>query len=111
MVPTNAARQLATDGGWRQRLRDHPAPGILSRATAALAGGYALSTLGGILFAALLPLNRVESLTGGLLLSYPIYTAAFIWVFAARTAGRAWLGILVAVVLLAPWRWMLGGGS
>ncbi|MCC5858092.1 MAG: DUF3649 domain-containing protein [Ectothiorhodospiraceae bacterium] len=107
MAPTTA-RPLATDGGRRERLTRHPAPGILSRAMAALAGGYMLSTLGGILLAAALPLNRVESLTGGLLLSYPIFTATFIWVFAARSAGRAWLGILATAVLLAPLYWMLG---
>ncbi|MBM0107466.1 DUF3649 domain-containing protein [Steroidobacter sp. S1-65] len=69
---------------------------------AAILGGYALTALATMALAMNLPMSRAEASMAATLLSFPIYTCAMIWVFATRTAKRAWLGIgASAVVLMA----------
>ncbi|WP_244610040.1 DUF3649 domain-containing protein [Lampropedia puyangensis] len=77
---------------------------LVSRIVAALLGGYALAALTS-LAALALPLPRSEAALAGLLASFLVYATAAIWVFAARSAARAWLGLLALAVLLAPWVW------
>ncbi|MCC5810781.1 MAG: DUF3649 domain-containing protein [Ectothiorhodospiraceae bacterium] len=86
-----------------------PALGIASRVIAAIVGGFALANLGAILLAVLLPMARGEAVVTGVLASFAIYTAAVIWVFAARSAVRAWLGILGAAAICALVTWLLIG--
>ena len=43
-----------------------------------------------------------------------VYAGAVIWVFAVRSAWRAWAGLLVAALVLAPaawWTWGQGLGA
>lgn len=68
---------------------------ILSRAAAAVFGGYAFASVCTVLLSFLLPLPVVEAVLAASLFSFAIHTAAAIWVFAAPTAVRAWLGLLV----------------
>jgi hypothetical protein len=75
--------------------------GVASRAFAASIGGYALASAATALLSVLLPMPRVEAVVTATLLSILIYAGAVIWVFAARSAARAWLGIAAPTTLLA----------
>ena len=77
---------------------------LISRIVAAVGGGYALAALTSVAAVAL-PLAKTEAVLAGLLASFVVYTAAVIWVFAARSARRAWAGLLIAALplLLAAW--------
>ena len=48
-----------------------------------------------------------------MLASFAIYAGAVIWVFAVRSARRAWAGLLIAAVplLLAAWSVWAGGAA
>jgi hypothetical protein len=84
---------------------------LLSRLAAALFGGYALAVLTSVAALAL-PLGTVEAVLTGMQASFVVYAAAVIWVFAARSARRAWLGLaLAALPLLAAacWVWRVPG--
>lgn len=91
------------------RPKHHP-PGyrraVLSRGAAAIFGGYALATLLPLLLAEILPLPKAEAVMAGLLLSFTVYTVAAIWVFAVRTATRAWNGMLISTALCAALWWI-----
>jgi hypothetical protein len=77
---------------------------LLSRIVAALFGGYALASLTSVATVAL-PMSRNEAVLTGMQLSFVVYAIAVIWVFAVRSATRAWLGLLVVAIplLLAAW--------
>ncbi|GLC93106.1 hypothetical protein Tamer19_25140 [Cupriavidus sp. TA19] len=80
--------------GWRYRA------GVASRAVAAIAGGYALAALSTAALAVSLPLPRPEAVTAATLLSFAVYAAAAVWVFAVRNAWRAWAGLALPAGLL-----------
>ncbi len=69
---------------------------VAARAVAAIAGGYALAALSAAALSVALPLSRPEASLTGTLASFGAYACAVMWVFAARTALWAWLGLLVA---------------
>jgi len=77
---------------------------LLSRIVAALFGGYALAALASVAVLAL-PMSRPQAVLTGMLASFAVYAGAVIWVFAVRSALRAWTGLLVmaAPLLLAAW--------
>ncbi|CAO3432232.1 DUF3649 domain-containing protein [Azospirillum doebereinerae] len=77
---------------------------LLSRVAAALFGGYALAALASVAVLAL-PMSKPQAVLTGMLASFAIYAGAVIWVFAVRSALRAWTGLLVvaAPLLLAAW--------
>lgn len=85
---------------------------LVSRIVAALFGGYALAALTSVAAVAL-PMNRTEAVFTGMLLSFVVYALAVIWVFAVRSAWRAWAGLAVAAVplLLAAWPVWEGGAA
>ena len=70
--------------------------GVASRTVAAIVGGYTLSALVATVSAIYFPATRTEAAIFGMLASFVIYTVAVMWVFAVRTALRAWLGLLLA---------------
>lgn len=74
--------------------------GVASRAIAAIGGGYVLGALVAAAFALFLPMNRLDAALTGTLASFVVYALAVMWVFAARTAWRAWLGLLIPCALL-----------
>jgi hypothetical protein len=47
----------------------------------------------------------------GMLLSFAVYAAAILWVFAALTARRAWLGVLLPVGVCGALSWLLSRGG
>ena len=73
---------------------------IISLVLAATFGGYLLSSAVMIFIAAILPLSRADAVITSALLSFAVYTAAIIWVFAVKNAQRAWLGLLAATVII-----------
>ncbi len=84
---------------------------LISRIIAALFGGYALAALGSVAVLAL-SASKPQAVLSGMLLSFIIYTCAVIWVFAVRSAWRAWAGLVLAAIplLLAAWHvWSQGG--
>lgn len=74
--------------------------GVASRAVAAMFGGYALSALFAVSLALILPTRRDEAVVAGMVASIAIYAAAVVWVFAARNAASAWLGLALPALLL-----------
>ena len=85
-----------------------PGLSVLSRITAAAAGGYALAAVSAIWISYVLPGVRADGVTTGLLISFAIYTAGIVWAFSARTATRAWAGIAVPALLFAALSWLAG---
>lgn len=82
--------------------------GVASRVTAALVGGYALAYGFTAFLTLALPLGRVDRVAFATLFAFAAWCAAAIYVFAARSAWRAWavplgLGLaLWAFTLLFP---------
>lgn len=83
--------------------------GLLSRLIAAIFGGYFLAALASVAVLAL-PMNKGQAVLTGMLASFAIYAAAVIWVFAVRSAGRAWVGLWVVGLPLAMAAWYGTGG-
>lgn len=73
---------------------------VASRALAAIGGGYTVAALSAAVLALWLPLERVEAALAGTLASFVIHVCAVMWVFAARSASRAWLGLAVPAAVL-----------
>lgn len=89
------------------------AAALASRIVAALFGGYALAALASVAALAL-PMAKPQAVLTGMLASFAIYAGAVIWVFAVRSAVRAWAGLLIAAapLLVAAWTvWMAGGAG
>jgi len=92
--------------------------GVASRAVAAIAGGYGVAALSAAALALCLPaafgMARSEAAMTGTLASFIVFALAVMWVFAARTAWRAWSGLAVAAVPPGLLLWLLaraGGGG
>lgn len=86
--------------------------GVASRALAAIGGGYVLSALVAAVAAIYLPTTRAEAALAGQLVSFAVYTGAVMWVFAVRTAWRAWWSLLLAgLPFAAALLWHLYGRS
>jgi hypothetical protein len=77
---------------------------LISRIVAAVGGGYVLAALLSVAVLAL-PANRIQAVIGGMLGSFAIYAGAVVWVFAVRSATRAWVGLILAALLLLPFAW------
>ncbi|MET1076867.1 MAG: DUF3649 domain-containing protein [Pseudomonas sp.] len=84
----------------KQRLLDFPWS-TLSRVLAAVLGGYALAYTATAFLTVYLPLARGDRAVFASLACFAVWTAVVIYVFAARSAGRAWLGLLGLGGLLA----------
>jgi hypothetical protein len=77
---------------------------LISRIVAALFGGYALAALSSVAVLAL-PMSKPQAVLSGMLASFAIYAAAVIWVFAVRSALKAWVGLIVVAVPLSLAAW------
>jgi hypothetical protein len=86
--------------GWA---RDHGP--LTSRILAALFGGYAVAALASVAVLAL-PADRIQAAISGMLLSFAVYAGAVVWVFAVRSARRAWTGLAVAAIPLLAAAWL-----
>lgn len=72
---------------------------MVSRTIAATGGGYALTWLITAALALQMPLRRADAVVTATLLSFAVYTVVVIGVYAARTAARAWGGLLLVGIL------------
>ncbi|MBO4227277.1 DUF3649 domain-containing protein [Bradyrhizobium neotropicale] len=77
---------------------------LISRIVAALLGGYALAALNSVAVLAL-PMSKPQAVLTGMLASFAIYAGAVIWVFAVRSALKAWAGLIVVAVPLSLAAW------
>lgn len=87
---------------------------VASRALAAIAGGYALTSLIVLLLSLALPwvgVSQAEAVLASTILSFLIYTAIIMAVFHARSAGRAWALLIGAGVPLGLVVWLLLPGA
>ncbi len=67
---------------------------VFSRVMAAIVGGYLLANLAAILLSYILPMQQADAVLTGMLLSFLVYAGAVLWVFAAKTAWLAWIGLM-----------------
>lgn len=79
---------------------------VVSRALAAVAGGYGLSAAFaaafGLACAHWCGMGKADAVTLSTMLSFVVFAVAVLWAFACRSAWRAWLGIaLPALMMLA----------
>lgn len=82
---------------------------VFSRVMAALVGGYALTVLCTVCLALALSLPRVEAALIATLPAFLVLCVAVIWVFAARSAWRAWYGLMIPCLILgACYLWLSG---
>jgi len=85
-----------------ERLR-RAAP-VTARIVGAVFGGYALGALASVAALAL-PISAPQAVITGMLASFVVYACAVIWMFLARSARRAWAGLLIAAAPLALAAW------
>jgi hypothetical protein len=84
--------------------------GVASRTVAACLGGYAAAALAAIFLGSALPMTPIGASVTGTLVSLLVIPVAAMACFYARTASRAWAGILIAcavfggAALAAGWR-------
>lgn len=78
---------------------------VASRVAAAMFGGYALASATAACLAVWLPMARVDAVVTAMLLAFVVYAIGVTWVFATRTAWRAWGGMLGPAVVLAVLFW------
>ena len=87
---------------WLQKMsnvKSQTGLGVISRSIAAIVGGYVFSNLLAILTSYLLPMPTVDSVLLSLQLSFLFYSIVIIWIFSAKTAGKAWLGLIIACAI------------
>ncbi|VVD92488.1 iron uptake protein [Pandoraea pneumonica] len=82
---------------------------LISRIVAAIAGGYAVAALASVAVLSL-PIDKPQAVITGMLASFAIYAGAVVWVFAVRTAWRAWAGLIVVAAPLALVAWAVSAG-
>lgn len=73
--------------------------GVAVRAVAAILGGYGVAALWATALALYLPTARVEASLTGIMVAFVVYPCVVMWVFAARSATLAWLGLLALAAL------------
>ncbi|WP_353190188.1 DUF3649 domain-containing protein [Pandoraea pnomenusa] len=82
---------------------------LIARIVAAIGGGYAVAALASVAVLAL-PMDKSQAIITGQLASFAVYAGAVVWVFAVRSARRAWAGLLVAAAPLALAAWAVSSG-
>jgi uncharacterized membrane protein YgcG len=82
---------------------------IAAQALAALLGGYALASAFTAFSSLALPLHPAEAVLTASLLGFVVYVAAVIFVFAERSAMRAWGWMLGPSLLLTAGAYLLWG--
>ncbi len=74
---------------------------VLSRVLAAAVGGYAVARGFAVCAAWWLPQSRSEAVLTATLLAFVVYATTAIWVFSVRRAWQAWVGVVLACLVLA----------
>ncbi|MDO3382361.1 hypothetical protein [Gilvimarinus algae] len=79
---------------------------VLARVLTAALGGYLISACAGVFLSYALPLEPAQGVVAGALVSFALFTAIVMWVFAAASTRRAlvWVwGVTGVSVALALW--------
>lgn len=84
---------------------------VAARVLAAALGGYALASAATVLLALIWPGPQSEALLWASMLGFAIYSLVVIWVFMARSATRAWVGVVSITAVLAALAWLLKSGG
>lgn len=81
---------------------------LVFRILAAVLGGYVLAHTLSVALAAAWPLSRADAALVALQGSFVVHVGVVLWAFSARSALRAWLGVLLlaAFTSLAAWCWV-----
>jgi len=97
------SRPPQTGVGWKYRW------GIASRVLAACLGVYALASVMAAVLALAAPRlfgwTRADGVLLGTMISFALYTVVSLWVFCARSALRAWLGLGAVALPCAGLLW------
>lgn len=85
---------------------------VAARVLAAALGGYLLTSALATLLALLLPFERAQAVMAASDIGVLFYLPALLWAFHARSAARAWGGLLLwtAAVSVACW-WLSEVGA
>lgn len=84
---------------------------VASRVLAAVAGGYTLCSVATVLLALLWPLPQAEAVAASTMLSFTLYTAIIVWIFAVKRLKTVWLGLLAASLVCTVLSWLLLPGA
>lgn len=83
---------------------------VASRVLAAGLGGYAVAALGASAFTLLVVraalMARADAVLWASFFSFAVYTVVALWVFATRSATRAWAGIAAVCAPCAALLWL-----
>ncbi len=82
---------------------------IVSRTLAGLFGAYGFAAVSAGFMALYLPMPKPEATTAGMMLSVVVWVCAGLWVFAARTATRAWIGLAAPTAVMGLLIILAGG--
>ena len=83
--------------------------GVAGRVALAVVGGYGLAALLTALLSLTLPLTPAEAVAAATLPSFAVMVGAVVFVFAARSLGRAALGLGALCLLLGGGLWLVQG--
>lgn len=83
-----------------------PAWDVPLRILTAAAGGYILTSLVTMLLARTLPGSPLDTAMAATVMSFAVYTAAIVWVFAARKALTAVSSVLGLILLIGAAVWL-----
>jgi hypothetical protein len=81
--------------------------GVALRTLAAAVGGYAFTSASTAALTVLMPLPKPDAVLVPTMFSFAFYVGAIVWAFAARSAWRAWLGLLAVTVPCAAVAFLL----
>ncbi|MET4576391.1 DUF3649 domain-containing protein [Ottowia thiooxydans] len=84
---------------------------VASRVLAAVIGGYALTSVMVMLLSVIWPAPRAQAVMWASMLSFALYAAVTVWVFATSSATRAWVGLLTATAVVALLLWLFRAGA
>ncbi len=78
---------------------------IAARTGAAIVGAYLLASAVAAATAVFMPGSRLDAALAGTMLGLVVFAVAALWAFVARSALRAWIGMVApaAVLGLAVW--------
>ncbi|WP_022962617.1 hypothetical protein [Halopseudomonas pelagia] len=84
---------------------------VASRIAAAALGGYLLTSALTVLLALTWPLPQAYALAASTMLSFALYAAIIVWVFAARRLWVVWLGLILTTAVCTALCWLLLPGA
>lgn len=84
------------------------AASLWSRIVAGIAGSFVTASAVVIALPVFTRGHKVDAVTTASMVGFAVWTGAVIWVFAARTATRAWLGLMATTLACVSVVWLAG---